>query len=117
LLAVAPDTEDAYLALGAANYIVGSLTGFKRAFLWVGGIHGDKVLGMQQLARAAANAHYLGPYAKLLLALTALKENNPSLARAKFQELVAEFPENPLFASELAKIPPLVMGAPPSSAR
>src|SRR5665213_4427733 len=30
LLAVAPDTADAYLALGAANYIIGCLPGYKR---------------------------------------------------------------------------------------
>ncbi len=64
LLDVAPDTDDAYLALGASNYIIGCMPVYKRAFLWVGGIHGDKVLGMQQLRIAAANGHYLRAYAK-----------------------------------------------------
>jgi hypothetical protein len=114
LLAVAPGTEDAYLALGAANYIVGRMPLYKRAFLWVGGVHGDKTLGMQQLQRAASSGHYLRPYAKLLLALAALKEKNPSLARAEFAELVAEFPDNPLFTNELAKITPAVSRVPSS---
>ena len=42
LLAVDPDAKDAYLALGASNYVIGNLSGVKRAFLWFGGIHGDK---------------------------------------------------------------------------
>jgi hypothetical protein len=117
LLAVAPDTEDAYLAVGAANYIIGCMPVYKRAVLWMGGIHGDKALGMQQVARAAANGHYLRPYAKLLLALAALREKNPELARKEFSDLAAEFPDNPLFASELAKIAPIASSAPSSTAR
>lgn len=117
LLVVAPGTEDAYLAVGAANYIIGCMPIYKRAFLWMGGIHGDKVLGMQQVARAAADGHYLRPYAKLLLALAALREKNPELARMEFSQLSAEFPDNPLFASELAKITPVANGVPSSSAR
>jgi hypothetical protein len=35
LLAIDPDAADAYLTLGAANYIIGSLPWFKRAFLRV----------------------------------------------------------------------------------
>ena len=108
-------TEDAYLATGAANYIIGCMPVYKRAVLWVGGIHGDKILGMQQVARAAASGHYLRPYAKLLLALAALREKQPDLARMEFSELTAEFPQNPLFASELAKITPTASAAPPSS--
>ena len=34
----------------------------------------------------------------------ALHEKKPEVARAELSELVAEFPENPLFANELAKI-------------
>lgn len=41
LLAVAPDAADAYLNLGAANYIIGSLPRFKKLFLGLAGIHGD----------------------------------------------------------------------------
>ena len=84
--------------------------------LWVGGVHGDKALGMQQLARAAASehAHYLRPYARLMLALAALREMNSDVARQQLQELVMEFPENPLFAKELAKVTPVITGiAPP----
>ena len=104
LLAVAPDAADAYLTLGAANYIIGSLPGYKKLFLGLSGIHGDKKAGIQQLEIAAAHGHYLRPFAKILLALAALRERNTEVARTQLTELVAEFPENPLFASELAKL-------------
>lgn len=102
LLAVKPDCADAYLALGAANYIVGSLPAHTRVFLWLGGIKGDRQLGMKQLAITAAQGDYLRPFAKVLLALVDLREKQTGRARIQFEELAAEFPENPLFAHELA---------------
>jgi hypothetical protein len=104
LLVVAPDAADAYLTLGAANYIIGSLPKFKKLFLRFAGIHGDKKKGIQQLEIAAERGHYLRPFAKILLALAALREKKPEVARTQLDELVAEFPENPLFARELAKL-------------
>jgi tetratricopeptide (TPR) repeat protein len=104
LLAIAPDAADAYLGLGTANYIIGSLPGLKRFFLGFAGIHGDKKAGIKQLEIAAEHGHYLRPFAKILLALAALREKKPEVARAQLKELVAEFPENPLFANELAKL-------------
>ena len=104
LLVAAPDAADAYLTLGAANYIIGSLPGFKRFFLGFAGIHGNKKVGIQQLEIAAERGHYLRPFAKIMLALAALREKKPEVARVQLQELVAEYPENQLFVSELAKL-------------
>jgi hypothetical protein len=104
LLAVAPEAADAYLTLGAANYIIGSLPAPKRFFLRLARIHGDKSGGIQQLEVAAAHGHYLRPFAKILLALAALREKKTEVARTQLSELVAEFPQNPLFASELTKL-------------
>jgi hypothetical protein len=104
LLVVAPDAADAYLGLGMANYFIGSLPGTKKFFLSFAGIHGDKKAGIQQLQIAADRGHYLRPFAKILLALAALREKQPELARVQLKELVAEFPENPLFTSELTKL-------------
>jgi hypothetical protein len=104
LLAVAPDTADAYLGLGMANYFIGSLPGPKKFFLSFAGIHGDKNAGIQQLEIAANHGHYLRPFAKILLALAALREKKTEVARTQLEELVSEFPENPLFADELAKL-------------
>ena len=104
LLVIAPDAADAYLGLGTANYIIGSLPGIKKFFLGFAGIHGDKKAGIQQLEIAADHGRYLRPFAKILLAMAALREKKPEVARAQLSELVTEFPENALFASELAKL-------------
>ncbi len=102
LLAVRPDAHDAYMALGAANYIIGCLPAYKRFLLWFGGVRGDRQRGMEQLEVAAERGHYLRPLAKALLALAAEREGQFDRARALFEELSREFPENPVFARELA---------------
>jgi hypothetical protein len=103
LLAERPDAKDAYLALGSANYIVGSLSIGFRAMLWFGGIHGDKKLGMQQLEQAAEEGRYLKPLAKIMLALAARREKKRALAQKLLRELTEEFPESPLYPMEYAK--------------
>jgi hypothetical protein len=112
LLVITPEAADAYLGLGTANYVIGSLPGYKQFLLGFYGIHGDKKVGIQQLEIAADHGHYLRPFAKILLALAALREKKTEVARTQLKELVAEFPKNPLFASELAKLkvpPPAVI--------
>ncbi len=104
LLAVNPDAADAYLTLGAANYIIGSLPALKRFVLHFKGIKGDKRGGIRQLEIAAERGRYLRPFAKILLAMAALREKEIPVARNQLIELVAEFPENHLFVSELAKL-------------
>ena len=103
LLAERPDAKDAYLALGSANYIVGSLSMGFRAMLWFGGVHGDKKLGMQQMAEAADGGRYLEPLAKVMLALAARREKQKTLAQKLLRELTEEFPESPLYSIEYAK--------------
>jgi hypothetical protein len=103
LLAQHPDADDAYVALGAANYIIGSLNPGYRALLWFGGIHGDKKLGMEQLTKTAEGGRYLKPFAKILLALSARREKQNQLAQKLLLELSEEFPGNALFAAEYAK--------------
>lgn len=104
LLLIDPDANDAYLALGASNYIIGNLSGFKRAFLWFGGIHGDKDRGIQQMQLAANHGHYLKPFAKIMLALAYEREHKMDRARPLLASLVDEFPSNPLYAHELSLI-------------
>jgi hypothetical protein len=103
LLAQQPDANDAYVALGTANYIIGSLSGGKRFLLRFGGIHGDKKLGMEQLGNTIEKGRYLQPYAKILLALAARREKQNPLAQKLFHELSEEFPESALYAAEYAK--------------
>jgi hypothetical protein len=102
LLAIDPTQNDAYVALGASDYVIGCLPGYKRAFLWFGGIHGDRVRGMREMRRAAEHGYYLRPFAKILLALAYERENQPQRARELLSQLSSEFPGNKRFAIELA---------------
>jgi len=104
LLALQPDNADAWLSLGAANYIIGSLPAYKRFFLWFGGMHGDKTLGMEQLQITAEKGHYLKPFAEIFLALAAMREKREDIARNQLINLTAHYPENPLFRRELARL-------------
>jgi len=104
LLKLQPDEADAWLSLGAANYIIGSLPAYKRFFLWFGKIHGNKQLGMEQLKITAEKGHYLKPLAQIFLALTAIREKQEDLARIQLLDLDAHFPDNPLFRAELARL-------------
>jgi hypothetical protein len=104
LLAVKPEALDAYMAIGAANYIIGCLPGYKRMLLWFGGVRGDRRRGMEQLALAAEKGHYLRPLARALLALAARRENQPERARRLLESLTREFPRNRVFARELALV-------------
>jgi hypothetical protein len=103
LLAQAPDTADAYIAPGIANYIIGSRSAGARFALRFGGIHGDKKLGMEQVAKTAENGRYLRPFAKIVLALAARREKQTVLAQRLLRELRDQYPDNELFASEYAK--------------
>jgi len=103
LLAQRPEALDANVALGCANYIIGSLSTGTRFMLWFGNIHGDKKLGMVQMQDAADKGHYLKPFAKILLALAARREKQNELAQRLLKELTDEFPTSDLFAAEYAK--------------
>jgi hypothetical protein len=104
LLAIDPTAQDAYVALGMSNYIIGCLPGYKRAFLWFGGVHGDREQGMDQLRLAAVNGHYLQPFAKIMLALAYEREHQNARALPLLADLTIEFPGNPIFAHELSLI-------------
>jgi hypothetical protein len=104
LLAVDPNEKDAYVALGMSNYVIGCLPGYKKAFLWFGGVHGDRNRGIQQMQSAAEHGHYLQPFAKILLALAYEREHQSQRAQPLLAALRLEFPSNPIFARELLLI-------------
>jgi hypothetical protein len=104
LLAQRPDANDAWVAPGSADYIIGCLSGGARMVLWFGGIHGDKKLGMELVGKTAEKGRYLEPFAKVLLALAARREKQDALAQKLLRELTEEFPDSPLFAAEYAKV-------------
>jgi hypothetical protein len=103
LLANYPEATDAYIALGIANYVIGSQNPGARFALWIDGVHGNKQLGMQQVAKTAENGRYLRPFAKIILALAARREKQLPLAQRLLQELSEQYPDSELYASEHAK--------------
>ena len=98
-----PEAYDAYVAPGVAYYVIGSLPASARFVLWFGGIHGDKQLGMSEVQKTADNGHYLKPFAKILLALSARREKQNALAEKNLKELTEEFPGNAVYETEYAK--------------
>ncbi|MGH9747974.1 MAG: hypothetical protein ACRD59_17915 [Candidatus Acidiferrales bacterium] len=101
VLAIDPSSQDAYVALGMANYVIGCLPSYKRAFLWFGGVHGDRLKGIQLMQTAADHGRYLSPFAKIMLALAYEREKQPEKARVLLADLSAQFPSNRIFAKEL----------------
>jgi len=104
LLAQSPDSYDAYVATGMGKYIVGRKSAPVRWVLRLGGIKGDEQEGMKELAMAAEHARYLAPFARILVAFEDVRRNNPADARKKLEDLHQQFPNNPLFQEELAKL-------------
>ena len=100
LLARYPDVTDAYIALGIANYVIGSQDAGARFALWFDGVHGNKQLGMEQVAKTAEHGHYLRPFAKIILALAARREKQVPLAEKLLRELCEQYPDTQLYASE-----------------
>jgi hypothetical protein len=95
---------DAYLALGAENYLVSIKPMFVRWLAKLAGARADRERGIQQLRLTAQNGRFLKPYATLLLALAALRDHDDSMARELLTELQQEFPQNPLYSYELSRL-------------
>jgi hypothetical protein len=104
LLIVDPTCYDAYLAVGVENYLLGSNSAPVRWVLRMAGSETDKTEGLQRLQLAADKGHYLAPFARLLLAVAALRDKDRPTARVLLAGLVKEFPNNQLYAVELARI-------------
>jgi hypothetical protein len=104
LLAIDPTYYDAYLAIGVENYLLGSKSAPLRWVLRMTGAQTDKAEGMQRLRLTADKGRYLAPFARLLLAVAALRDKDQQTARTLLAALVSEFPGNQLYAKELARI-------------
>lgn len=104
LLAKYPDCDDAYLALGIENYLLSLRPAPERWFLRLTGAQADRKIGIEDLRKTAQHGHYLKPYAKVLLAIAALRANNKPEAKQILAELARQFPNNDLFRVELRKV-------------
>jgi hypothetical protein len=104
LLTEDPSYYDAYLAVGIENYLLSLKPAPVRWLLRLDGAQTDKTAGLQKLQVVAQKGHYLLPYARLLLAVAALRDNNRDQARILLQGLAQEFPRNHLYTQELAQL-------------
>jgi hypothetical protein len=104
LLARYPHCYDAYLAVGVENYLLSLKPAPVRWMLHLGGAETDKQTGIERLRITAEKGHYLLPYARLLLAVAALRDNDVATARRLLTWLSTEFPGNPLYRAELHKL-------------
>jgi hypothetical protein len=104
LLDVDPSCYDAYMAVGAENYLLGLNSSPVRWVLRMYGAQTDKNQGIQQLRLAAERGHYLLPFARLLLAVAALRDHDRGHAREILAGLARDYPNNQLYARELARL-------------
>jgi len=99
-----PDCYDAYLAMGVENYLLSQKMAPVRLFLRMTGAQTDKQEGIIKLRIVAEKGQYLKPYAKILLAIAALRDGNRAEAIGLLKQLAAQFPGNGLFQDEIKKL-------------
>lgn len=104
LLAVDPACYDAHLASGITQYIIGSMAAPVRWLLRIGGVSGDKKAGISELQLTAERGRYLAPFARILLAIAYVRDKDKARARELLVSLRQDFPQNPLFAQEIARL-------------
>ncbi len=104
LLVIDPTCYDAYLAIGIENYLLGINAAPVRWLLRLGGAQTDKEEGLQRLRLTADKGHYLAPFARLLLAVAALRDKDRQTARMLLAGLAKDYPGNQLYVAELARI-------------
>jgi len=104
LLATDPQFYDAWLAVGVENYMLSAKPAPVRWFLRLAGAQTDKSVGLEKLKLTAEKGHYLAPFARLLLAVAALRDKDIPKAKEILAGLTREFPQNPLYRQELARL-------------
>lgn len=104
LLAAHPEYADAWIAVGVENYMLSIKPAPVRWLLRIGGAETDRALGIEKLQLTAEKGRYLAPFARLLLAVAALRDHATEKARDILEALAMEFPHNRLYTQELARL-------------
>jgi hypothetical protein len=104
LLALKPPVYDAYHTTGVLEYLVGSLPFYVRWFVHYDQIEGNKRKGIEDLKLVARHGRFYAPLARVMLAVISLREGKLEDARQLLAGLASEFPDNPLFRRELARV-------------
>jgi hypothetical protein len=104
LLTIDPSYYDAHLAVGVENYMLSLKAAPVRWFLQLAGAQTDREVGVERLTLTAEKGRYLKPYARLLLAVDALRRKDTPKAREILTGLTQQFPHNRLYVEELARL-------------
>jgi predicted Zn-dependent protease len=67
-------------------------------------VEGNREEGVKNLQLVARDGLYFKAFAKILLGIIYLREKKPREAEKQLEELAHDYPSNPLFRKELAKI-------------
>lgn len=103
-LAVDPNLYDAHIAVGVENYMLALKPAIMKVFFFFRGDSMNKEEGVQQLRICAEKGHYLAPFARLMLAVCDLRDNNKAGAKQILAALAQEFPRNTLYERQLQQI-------------
>jgi hypothetical protein len=104
LVAKDPKLKDGYLSVGVENYLLSQKGAPVRIFLRLTGAQTDKEVGLEKLRIVADQGHYFKPYAKILLAIAAVRDHDRAAAGKLMADLAREFPGNSLFKDEVKKL-------------
>jgi hypothetical protein len=104
LLAADSRYSDAWVAVGVENYMLSVRPAFVRWLCRLAGGETDRATGIARLKLTAEKGHYLAPFARLLLAVAALRDHDAGRARNLLEALAREYPHNPLYRQELARM-------------
>lgn len=104
LLLVHPNLFDAYIAVGTENYLLSLKPAPVRWILSVTGAQTDRRVGLEKLKLTEEKGRFLAPFARLLLAVAALRDKDVAGARQRLAALAQEFPRNRLYVEELNKL-------------
>jgi tetratricopeptide (TPR) repeat protein len=104
LLTRNPEYADAWLAVGVENYMLSIKAAPLRFFLRLSGAQTDRETGLEKLRITAAKGRYLAPFARLMLAVAAMRDNKRADAAELLRGLVREYPRNYLYAQELTRL-------------
>jgi tetratricopeptide (TPR) repeat protein len=104
LIAMNPPVCDAYMTLGSVEYVVSNLNFFFRLFVRFDQIEGSKQKAIENLNKVISCGRFYPPFAKILLSVIYLRENQQQQALKLLQEMERDYPKNPLFKNEVKRV-------------
>jgi len=99
-----PEFYDALLTSGISEYMIGSLPFFVKWFIRFPETEGDKGKAIANLEIVSRKGFYMGPFARILLAIIHLREKRPQEATRIMEILAREYPSNSLLKREYDRL-------------